>query len=209
MKCRLGFVGVVCAAVLLGVTTLAALPATAQSVTPTADESPANAVVWDGEETKFATGEPQLVLTSEGGGLTPVMLIGVIVVILLAGVGGWFYQRQPGDNNSSFGATTASDTTHDDHEITTTNLTGEATATTAEGDESDRELLSDEKQVLQLLDRHDGQIKRKQVMEKLGWTDAKTSKVVSGLREEGRIDSVRIGRENVLTDPDEGVTDNE
>ena len=181
---------------------------TAGSVTPAADESPANAVVWDGEETDFVTGDPRIVLTPEGGGLTPAMLIGVIVVILLAGVGGWFYQRQPSDNTGSLGATTDGDATDDDSERTT-DSDGEATAATAEGDEPDPELLSNEEQVLRLLDEHGGRMKQKQVIEELGWTDAKTSKVVSGLREDGTIDSFRIGRENVLTEPDEGLTDEE
>lgn len=61
--------------------------------------------------------------------------------------------------------------------------------------------------MLQLLDENGGRIKQKQVVETLGWTDAKTSKVVSGLREEGTIESFRIGRENVLRYPDRDEKD--
>jgi len=183
---------------------------TTDSVTPTPDETPENAVVWDGGRTDFVTGEPRIVLTPEGGGLTPAMLIGVIIVILLAGVGGWFYQRQPSDDDStSPGATTDGDATDDDPDVATTDSAGEATAATAEDDDPDPELLSNQEQVLRLLDEQGGRMKQKQVVEELGWTDAKTSKVVSGLREDGTIDSFRIGRENVLTDPDEGLTDEE
>ncbi len=45
-------------------------------------------------------------------------------------------------------------------------------------------------------------MKQQAVVEELGWTDAKTSKVVSGLREDGRLESFRLGRENVLSLPE-------
>ncbi len=190
MNGRLGLIGVVCAAVLLGVTTLAAPPTagqtgivaqqssvdtdnvritgtagdaiddvsldgqtslrtqwpdgyTVQSVTPVADRSPDNLVVWGGAETDVVTGDPRIVLTTEDGGLTPAMLIGVILVILLAGVGGWFYQRQP-SGGDSLRATTDGDAAHDDREMTTTDSASEATTTTAEGDKPDPERLSNE-----------------------------------------------------------------
>jgi len=58
---------------------------TADSVTPAADETPENAVVWDGATTDFVAGEPRVVLTPGGSGLTPIMMIGVIIVILPCG----------------------------------------------------------------------------------------------------------------------------
>ncbi|QLG49592.1 DUF7345 domain-containing protein [Natrinema halophilum] len=66
----------------------------------------------------------------------------------------------------------------------------------------DMELLSNEEQVLRLLRNHDGRMKQQAVVEELGWTDAKTSKVVSGLREEEKLESFRLGRENVLSLPE-------
>lgn len=65
------------------------------------------------------------------------------------------------------------------------------------------ELLSNEERVLKLLDEHGGRIKQQAVVEGLGWTDAKTSQVVGKLREDGEIEVFRLGRENVLTLPDE------
>jgi hypothetical protein len=181
---------------------------TADSVTPAADETPDNAVVWDGDSTDFVTGEPRIVVAESGSGLTPGMLIGVIIVILLAGVGGWFYQRPPTATDSASPAATANEA-DDEPDATPADQSSddaETTAATAD-DEPDPELLSNEEQVLRLLDDHGGRMKQKQVIEELDWTDAKTSKVVSGLREDGQIDSFRIGRENVLTYPDEGLTD--
>ena len=193
---------------------------TVESVTPTADETPDNAVVWDGESTDFVTGEPRVVVAAGGSGLTPGMLIGIIIVILLAGVGGWFYQRRPTDTDddpptaavdADDDIETDVDTENDANTHTDANATGSAADTAAStaaaaDDAPDPELLSNEEQVLRLLDEHGGRMKQKQVVEELDWTDAKTSKVVSGLREDGQIDSFRIGRENVLTYPDESLT---
>ena len=184
---------------------------TIDSVSPDADERPDNAAVWDGESTDFVTGEPRIVVAAGGSGLTPGMLIGIIIVILLAGVGGWFYQRRDSDDQppATTAATNTDTTTDADTDPSHTEPAAETATTTAAtaDDEPDPELLSNEEQVLRLLDEHGGRMKQKQVIEELDWTDAKTSKVVSGLREDGQIDSFRIGRENVLTYPDKTLTD--
>jgi hypothetical protein len=46
-------------------------------------------------------------------------------------------------------------------------------------------------------------MKQGQVAAELDWTAAKTSKVVTGLRDDGRLDGFRLGRENVLSLPEE------
>ena len=66
-----------------------------------------------------------------------------------------------------------------------------------------RELLSNEEQVLRLLEERGGRIKQQEVVGELGWTEAKTSQVVSSLREDDAVDVFRIGRENVLTLPED------
>ena len=79
-----------------------------------------------------------------------------------------------------------------------------ASAPTADPEPApDPELLSNEEQVLRLVRERGGRAKQQTVVEELGWTDAKTSKVVSGLREDGELESFRLGRENVLSLPDE------
>lgn len=181
---------------------------TVDSVSPDADERPDNAAVWDGDSTDFVTGEPRIVVAAGGSGLTPGMLIGIIIVILLAGVGGWFYQRRDSDDRPPATAAATNTDPATDADTDPGRTDPEADTATAADDEPDPELLSNEEQVLRLLDQHGGRMKQKQVIEELGWTDAKTSKVVSGLREDGQIDSFRIGRENVLTYPDKKLTDN-
>ncbi|SNR22889.1 helix-turn-helix transcriptional regulator [Halorubrum vacuolatum] len=67
----------------------------------------------------------------------------------------------------------------------------------------DRELLSNEEQVMRLIEAHGGRMKQKQVAAELDWTAAKTSQVTKRLREEGDLVGFRLGRENVLTLPEE------
>jgi len=67
------------------------------------------------------------------------------------------------------------------------------------------ELLSNEERVIRLLERRGGRVKQKAIVEELGWTEAKTSQVVGSLREQGKIESFRLGRENVLALPQEEI----
>ena len=66
-------------------------------------------------------------------------------------------------------------------------------------------LLSNEEQVLRLLDERDGRLKQQQIATELDWTETKTSKVVADMRESGTIEVFRLGRENVVSLP--GQTD--
>ena len=68
--------------------------------------------------------------------------------------------------------------------------------------ETPPELLSNEERVLQLLEQRGGRIKQQDVVSELDWTEAKTSQVVGDLREDDEIEVFRIGRENVLSLPD-------
>lgn len=65
------------------------------------------------------------------------------------------------------------------------------------------ELLSNEEQVLRVLEEQGGRAKQQQVVAELDWTEAKTSQVVTSMHDEGQIEKFRIGRENVLALPGE------
>lgn len=81
----------------------------------------------------------------------------------------------------------------------TSSRTDSIDSTGVEGNELPEELLSNEERVLSVLEKRGGRVKQKEITETLDWTDAKTSSVVSDLREAGRIESFRLGRENVLS----------
>jgi hypothetical protein len=65
-------------------------------------------------------------------------------------------------------------------------------------DDTPTELLSSEERVLRVLRENGGRMKQAAVGDALGWSDARTSQVVGSLRNEGRVESFRLGRENVL-----------
>ncbi|MFC7098023.1 helix-turn-helix transcriptional regulator [Halobaculum marinum] len=62
-------------------------------------------------------------------------------------------------------------------------------------------LLTDEDRVLALLEEHGGRVKQATVGDQLEWSSSKTSRVVGRMADEGTVEKLRIGRENVLQTP--------
>lgn len=157
-----------------------------ESVSPPPAETRENAVLWEGPRS-FASGEPRARFVPAGadggpdaGGLPGgVPLLAAAAVLLLAGVGVVAAAVRRGVG--PFG--------------------DEPPADPAPADEA---LLSNEEQVLRLIEENGGRMKQADVAEALGWTDAKTSQVTTTLREDGELDAFRLGRENVLELPEEG-----
>ena len=201
-----------------------------QSVTPEPDDERANAVLWRGSSTEFLAGEPRLTVSQPllgvGSGTLAVSL--ALTAIILA-VAGWLLRRQSttdqtpppaaevGDNpeptdsaspEADESSTTEPDATDDPSTAVDPEQAADEAPSTAgqsadTAAEPDPELLSNEEQVMRLIEANGGRMKQQTVVQELGWTDAKTSKVVSTLREEGELESFRIGRENVLRVPDD------
>jgi len=68
----------------------------------------------------------------------------------------------------------------------------------AGGPSSDAALLTDEDRVRQLLAESEGRIKQQRVADEFDWSASKTSRVISSMAEEGTVEKLRIGRENVI-----------
>ena len=77
----------------------------------------------------------------------------------------------------------------------------------ADADDIDVELLSDEERVERLLTRNGGRMKQARIVKETGWSNAKVSQLLSSMDEDDRIDKLRIGRENLISFPDEDVTE--
>ncbi|WP_135830327.1 helix-turn-helix transcriptional regulator [Halorussus halobius] len=155
----------------------------AATVRPEPDERRTRTAVWRGP-TDFPADQPRLVLAppATGGPLdrpwadAPLGVGLAVVAVLGVGIaGGWWLRR---DDRASAG-------------------------TDGEPPEPPEDLLSNEERVLRLLERRGGRVKQKAVVDELGWTEAKTSQVVGALRDQGEIESFRLGRENVLALPGE------
>lgn len=73
-------------------------------------------------------------------------------------------------------------------------------------DDIDEELLSDEERVVRLLERNGGRMKQANIVRETDWSNAKVSQLLSSMEDEGQINKLRIGRENLISFPDEDVT---
>jgi len=50
-------------------------------------------------------------------------------------------------------------------------------------------------------------MKQSKIVEETRWSTAKVSQLLSAMDDEGRIEKLRIGRENLISLPGEGVND--
>ncbi|WP_049980350.1 DUF7345 domain-containing protein [Halolamina rubra] len=179
---------------------------------PEPDREGDNSVTWTGPH-EFDAGQPQVVLSPEGGSPP----LGAIVGVLLFAAAGvvWYYRRQQAARarEASEGGAPVDDAPASDaaaetaSDASTGAAAGGAAAAADEAgapaDDTPEELLSPEERVMRLLERNGGRMKQKAVTEELDWSAARTSQVVGDLRDEGKVESFRLGRENVLKFPDD------
>jgi hypothetical protein len=70
-------------------------------------------------------------------------------------------------------------------------------------------VVAGEERVRELLDEHGGQLKQSDIVEAFDWSKSKTSRVLSEMAEEGTVEKLRLGRENVIrlqsADPADGT----
>ncbi|MFB6102477.1 MAG: hypothetical protein ABEJ73_07910 [Haloplanus sp.] len=164
-----------------------------------------------------ATEEP-----SPDSGL-PWALIGGVLLGGLALLGAFLYVRRRGagageptpDTGGEAGAESAEPAPDEATEAEQAPEAGERPDETTEGaaapdtgeggDETDVDpaLLSDEERVEYLLDQNGGRMKQARIVRETGWSDAKVSQLLSTMADEGRIEKLRLGRENLISLPDE------
>lgn len=80
----------------------------------------------------------------------------------------------------------------------------EGPAAAEAGEPASEELLSDEERVLRLLRAEGGRMKQVDIVEETDWSNAKVSQLLSSMAEEDQIEKLRIGRENLISLPDDG-----
>ncbi|MEF8813304.1 MAG: hypothetical protein V5A55_05745 [Halovenus sp.] len=85
--------------------------------------------------------------------------------------------------------------------------TAETAAPDAEDTPVDEELLSDEERVKHLLERNGGRMKQADIVDETDWSNAKVSQLLSAMEEDGEINKLRIGRENLISFPEENVAE--
>lgn len=193
-----------------------------ETASPTPSETRNGSVVWVGPR-DFTSGAPRVTTTEAGGAMPTGALVLIAGVILLVGAVAVVryrrgHRRDTGDGTTTTGTAVDAEGSEDDAGTADGTKAGETddhptdtdTGSVTEGDTgdgADDELLSNEERVLRLIEREGGRMKQAQVAAELDWTAAKTSQVVTGLRDDGRLDGFRLGRENVLSLPDAGDDD--
>jgi hypothetical protein len=189
--------------------------------TPSAARQQGNTVIFDSEqeldpETVYATFQPESpeqslfdqLLVALG---SPVAIGAILLVAVVGVVAVVRYRRdespppagadssteaedgRPGPTEDAGGASPAAGTDE-----------GADTDGESEADEQvDLELLSDEERVEHLLEQNGGRMKQASIVQETGWSDAKVSQLLSAMAEEDRINKLRLGRENLISLPDE------
>lgn len=64
------------------------------------------------------------------------------------------------------------------------------------------EFLSDEGRVVQVLVKNGGRIKQHRITDETGWSKSKVSRILSRMCDDGTVEKITVGRENVITLPE-------
>ena len=154
--------------------------------------SPLNADPTPGTPTDAADGSWEIV----GGAF----LIGAAILIAAL-----LYRRkteEAGVQSDAVVPTAGGDAPGETAPATGDNATAEGGQEAAD-DEVDLSLLSDEERVEWLLEQHGGRMRQAAIVEETGWSDAKVSQLLSTMADDGRVEKLRLGRENLISLPDD------
>ncbi|WP_424014044.1 helix-turn-helix transcriptional regulator [Halorubrum xinjiangense] len=193
-----------------------------ESAAPAPDETADGVVEWLGRE-DFDDGRPRVravPTTGDGGspadgdggpgtgvdeGGLPAGLL-VLAGVLLVALAGAAYAMRTGrlssDREAAAGGASGRPGGDDATDPTADGESVERAA--ADGDDAvggaaaDPDLLTDEDRVRRLLRERDGRMKQSAIVDELGWSKSKASRVLSGMADEGEVEKLRIGRENVI-----------
>jgi len=166
----------------------------ATAVSPEPDDRRDQTVTWRGP-IEFGSAGPQVTASPASSGSSfPVALLAFAGILAVGMVGAIWFVVSRGLFDVPDGQGSPTDEKRVEESDT-------ETATVTPG--PDEELLSNEERVIRLLDERGGRVKQQAVASEFDWTDAKTSQVVKTLRENDEVDVFRLGRENVLVDPEE------
>jgi uncharacterized membrane protein len=128
----------------------------------------------------------------------------VVAVVVIAGAFLYVERREPDEppEPREPGTTNGAEASADDAgDEPGPEAPGASEASPDEGD-VDLSLLSDEERVEHLLERNGGRMKQANIVRETGWSDAKVSQLLSSMAEEGAVEKLRLGRENLISLPD-------
>ncbi len=180
------------------------------------------ALVWEGPadfdgddvSATFGSGEDENGQNGNGDGTDEgpdlLVLIGGGLLILVAALLAYGVYRRSGeaeDGEEPAAGAAAPDADEAGADAEEDEEAEDAESVPADEDTVDTELLSDEERIERLLEENGGRMKQANIVKETGWSNAKVSQLLSAMDEEDRIDKLRIGRENLISFPEEDVTD--
>lgn len=135
--------------------------------------------------------------TNPTNDLTPVWLVvGVLLVVGVVVALGAFARRQWRERAGgllNLGADTDAEPTTDSEEM-------DATSEPSPRAEATEPMpMTDEDRVLALLRDHGGRMKQSQIVERTEWSKAKVSRLLSSMNDDGSVEKLSIGRENIIS----------
>ncbi|WP_049902279.1 helix-turn-helix transcriptional regulator [Halococcus agarilyticus] len=142
--------------------------------------------------------EVNLLRTDPDSRWTPVWLAGLVVLvggtIVVGGTRfrGWWRER--GD-----GAVAGSGGSSSQDEVEDVAVDGSEPAGGPERVDEPPEPLTDEDRVEALLREHGGRMKQSRIVEDTDWSKAKVSRLLSSMNDEGTVEKLSIGRENIVS----------
>ncbi|WP_336360271.1 helix-turn-helix transcriptional regulator [Haladaptatus sp. ZSTT2] len=127
--------------------------------------------------------------------------LGVLALAVLALAVYMWYVRREDDPPAPTASANGGDS---DLETVETTPDDEPATEPVEPDEDvDLDLLSDEERVERLLRAEGGRMKQATIVKETGWSNAKVSQLLSAMDEDGQIEKLRIGRENLISLPEQ------
>ncbi|KAB1197436.1 MULTISPECIES: hypothetical protein [Haloferax] len=176
-----------------------------------------NAVVIEGPRTFESTDQLTVSYVSTGGQPPEVpwdLIVGGIVAVAVLAAGVTVYLRR--QSKESGEPTTPSSTSGPDRGTRPPETESESESepeserpdderppTDSDEEGVDMDLLSDEERVELLLERSGGRMKQANIVKETGWSDAKVSQLLSSMADNGRVEKLRLGRENLISLPTE------
>lgn len=139
--------------------------------------------------------ELNLLRTNPTSGLTPIWLVGLVVLVGgLIVVGGTRFRRWWRDRDGRAAAENGGPSDPDGGDgVAPDEPEPEPTPEPAP------EPLTDEDRVQGLLREHGGRMKQTRIVEETDWSKAKVSRLLSSMNDEGTIEKLSIGRENIVS----------
>ncbi|MCL9816040.1 helix-turn-helix transcriptional regulator [Natronocalculus amylovorans] len=171
---------------------------TVESISPSPSEQTDRSMSWNGP-IDFAPNEPRVTVVPASTPLFTADRVAIGLGVVLVIVGGALWLRRDVDSKST--PTEAPEAGAQPTTPSEPQSVAEDTDT-EEPNMVPEELLSNEERVLRLVEENGGRMKQQEVVQSFEWSAARTSQIVGALRDDGKIESFRIGRENVLRIPE-------